>query len=437
MADEIQAFGLVATKSIAKGASRAPLDLLAGNGRDLVYNAWTNEPWIVEGAAVRVSIVCAANTERRQHLETKLNGSSVQRINPDLTTGTDVTTARRLSENSGVAFQGVKLTGPFDIAGHEARELLKAPLNPNGRPNADVVARLYDIDDIVGRVSDRWVIDFGYELTEAQAMLYEGPFRIVAERVTPFRRNPEKCRSPENRLFVKYWEFQRPRPKMRKALASKHRFIITPESSEHRIFIFAPARVLIQGSLFAIAREDDVTFGILSSRIHEIWATAQGNRLGAGNQRRYNKDVAFETFPFPDGLSLAKYGTYHSDARAKAIARAASHLNDLREAWLNPTNLVKRDGEVVATFPERILPINSDAELQLRKRTLTDLYNERPAWLAQLHLQLDEAVAEAYGWPVELSSEEILCRLMVLNQSRYAAASGHLSEQDTTAEADD
>lgn len=125
IADDIQGFGLVATKSIAKGASRAPLDLLTQGDRDLIYNAWTNEAWMVEGADVRVSIVCAAAPGRREVLGSPvLNGETVSRINPDLTSGVDVTKARRLRDNVGVAFQGVKLTGPFDLTGATARELL-------------------------------------------------------------------------------------------------------------------------------------------------------------------------------------------------------------------------------------------------------------------------------------------------------------------------
>lgn len=340
------------------------------------------------------------------------------RINPDLTSGIDVTVARRLSANCSVAFQGVKLTGPFDITGDEARELLRRPTNPNGRNNADVIARLYDIEDVLGRDSDRWVIDFGVGLTEQEAALYEATFELVVERVIPFRAN--QSRSLEGRLTERYWEFQRPRPKMRSALAGKSRFIVTPESSEHRIFVFAPARVLIQGSLFAIAREDDVTFGILSSRIHEIWATAQGNRLGVGNQRRYNKDVAFETYPFPDGLTPNKpYEAYDTDSRAVAISEAASRLNELREAWLNPDDLVRR--EPVPGYPDRIVPRGDDAAQELKRRTLTNLYNERPSWLRQVHERLDAAVANAYGWPIDLPEAEILERLMALNLQRVPA----------------
>jgi type II restriction/modification system DNA methylase subunit YeeA len=338
LAGQIQVFGLVATKSIAKGASRRPLDLLVRQGQT-IFDAWTNEPWVVEGAAVRVSIVCAALPSTQMRIATirTLNGSRVPNINPDLTFGIDVTKAIRLEENRRVAFQGVKLTGPFDFGGDEARALLRLPTNPNGRPNSDVVSRLYDIDDIVGRDSDRWCVDFGTAFSETEAALYEAPFAIVQKRVVPFRKDPEMSRSDEQRLKARYWEFQRPRPEMRRALKGKSRFIVTPESSEHRVFVFVPNTVRIQGSLFAIARDDDVTFGILCSRIHEIWATAQGNRLGQGNQRRYNIGVTFETFPFPTDLDpTISAAEFVNDPQAQGIAEAAARLNELRLSWLNP-----------------------------------------------------------------------------------------------------
>ncbi len=110
IANEIGAFGLVATKSIAKGASRAPLDKLTATGEQLLFNCWTNEPWIVEGAAVRVSVICAVAPNFRATVkDIFLNGELVDSINPDLTTGIDVTKAKRQPENLRIAFQGVKL----------------------------------------------------------------------------------------------------------------------------------------------------------------------------------------------------------------------------------------------------------------------------------------------------------------------------------------
>jgi type II restriction/modification system DNA methylase subunit YeeA len=132
--------------------------------------------------------------------------------------------------------------------------------------------------------------------------------------------------------------------------------------------------------------------------------------------------MGFDTFPFPNGLTPnipAK--NYAADPRAIAIAAAAKRLNELREAWLNPPDLVKRVPEVVPGFPDRILPVNARAAAELKKRTLTNLYNQRPTWLADAHRDLDAAVAAAYGWPADISDDDALAKLFALNQERAKA----------------
>src|SRR5208282_4760960 len=109
---------------------------------------------------------------------------------------------------------------------------------------------------------------------------------------------------------------------------------------------------------------------------------------------------------------------YAGDPRAVAIAVAARRLDQLREAWLNPPDLVERVPEVVSGFPDRIVSVNSKAAAILKKRTLTNLYNERPAWLDNAHCELDAAVAAAYGWPADISEEDALARLLALNLER-------------------
>jgi type II restriction/modification system DNA methylase subunit YeeA len=104
-----------------------------------------------------------------------------------------------------------------------------------------------------------------------------------------------------------------------------------------------------------------------------------------------------------------------------AIGEAARRLNELREAWLNPADLVKRVPEVVPGFPDRIVPVSPTAAAILKTRTMTNLYNERPAWLENAHRDLDAAVAAAYGWPADISEEEVLARLLALNLERAAA----------------
>lgn len=96
-------------------------------------------------------------------------------------------------------------------------------------------------------------------------------------------------------------------------------------------------------------------------------------------------------------------------------------MNELRENWLNPSDLMRREPEVVAGYPDRIVPVSERAAQQLKKRTLTNLYNENPTWLQNAHRALDEAVAAAYGWPADLSDDEILKRLLDLNLARAAA----------------
>jgi len=173
-------------------------------------------------------------------------------------------------------------------------------------------------------------------------------------------------------------------------------------------------------NLIVIARDDDTTFGILHSRFHAAWALRLGTSLE--DRPRYTSSTTFRTFPFPQGLTPdIPASDYANDPRAIAIAEAAQRLETLRNHWLNPPDLVKVVPEVVAGYPDRLIPIGPKAEVTLKKRTLTNLYNQRPAWLDQAHRRLDAVVAEAYGWPVEISDEQALTHLLTLNHGRVAA----------------
>ena len=201
------------------------------------------------------------------------------------------------------------------------------------------------------------------------------------------------------------------------------RYIVTPTVAKHRLFVWLRMAVCPDHQLIAISRDDDTTFGILHSRFHEAWSLRLCTWLGVGNDPRYTPSTTFETFPFPEGLAPnVPASAYASDPRAVKIADAAKRLNELREAWLNPSDLVRRVPEVVSGFPDRILPVDDKAAAILKKRTLTNLYNERPAWLANVHRDLDAAVAAAYGWPADISEDDALARLFTLNKSRAQAA---------------
>ena len=415
----LKSFGLIATKSIAKGASNRPLAAIQEKTAFRIFNAWRNEPWVVDGADVRVAIVCASS----QSSQASLDGVKVERINSDLTTGIDFSKATPLRTNRGKAFQGVKLNGPFEISAETARRMLLAPMNPNHFGNDRVVRRFVGNDDVTMRDADGWIIDFTDFPNIDDASLFEQPFAHVHTEVAAHRAQLAVGKSTESDRLSSYWLMQRPRTRLRLALGELERVIAVPETSEHLIFRFLPASSVFSGSLFILVMDDITSFGILSSRAHSLWSKAQGNQLGVGNQGRYNATRTFQTFPFPKGLTPNVPAiSYADDPRAQAIAAAASRLDELRENWLNPADLMVRVPEVVPGYPNRILPASENAALELKKRTLTNLYNARPQWLENVHAALDQAVADAYGWGDDwragMTDDDVLARLFALNRER-------------------
>ncbi len=408
--------GLVATQSIRNGASRRVLDPMATIGAISV--AWSDEPWTLDGAAVRVSLVCWG---RGRAPAPVLDGMPVSAIYADLTSGSaDLTTARQLVQNAGIAFQGSKKVGPFEVSGEIARNWLQMPSNPNGRLNAEVMRPSWIGIDVARRPRDLWIVDFT-GLTETDAAFFSAPFVYVTGHVKPLRdRNARDIRR------TRWWLHGDAQPKMRAAIKPRARCIVTPEVSKHRIFVWAPQPVLPDCKLMVIARDDDTSFGILHSRFHELWALASGSWHGVGNDPRYTPSTTFETFPFPDGLTPNIPATaYAANPHAVAIAAAARALVAARDHWLNPPDLVDTVPEVVPGFPDRLVPKNAAAAATLIARTLTALYNMRGTpegtWLDTLHRALDEAVALAYGWPASIATDDALARLLALNHARAAA----------------
>ena len=418
-------FGFVATNSIGGGNNLPVMKNIAGAAQ--IFEAWSDEPWVVEGAAVRVSIICVQGIGEAEGV--RLDGKTVQAIGPDLSSESQIVTAARLKEAYNVSFIGTQKNGPFEIAGSLARNWVQQPLNPNGRPNSDVIHPWTNGQDITRRSSDHWIVDFGTKMTEGESTLYEGPFEYVVARVKPTRLN---LRRAWHR--TKWWLHGDPRPALRRSLVDLNRYIVTPRVSKHRLFVWLSTAVYPDSATVAIARDDDTTFGILHSRFHEAWSLRLGTWLGVGNDPRYTPTTTFETFPFPDGLTPnIPPAEYADEGRAQRIAAAAKKLDDLRRAWLNPPDLLDivpeltptaAPGEAPRRYPDRILPKNAEAAVKLKARTLTNLYNERPRWLGLAHDPLDRAVAAAYGWPEDISTEDALARLLALNLERAGTQKG-------------
>jgi hypothetical protein len=279
-------------------------------------------------------------------------------------------------------FHGRHQGRPFDIPQDLGHSLIAAP-NPDGRSNRDVVRPWVNGLDLTRRNRNMWIVDFGLDMPEQEAALYEAPFEYVRRVVLPNRRPNEAACCRE-----RWWIHHNARPEMRRALAGLGRFVATPRLTKHRLFVWLDAAVLPDSQVIAVARDDDYTFGVLHSRVHEAWARGTGTRLREVESGfRYTPPTCFETFPFPRP----------TDEQRESIGETARRLVELRNGWLNPPRL-------------------SDADLA--KRTLTNLYNARPAWLAQAHERLDAAVLASYGWPADLDGEELLARLLALNLAR-------------------
>ena len=356
---EVKRVGLLATQGIRGGASRGVLERVKESGD--IFLAWSDEEWVVDGAAVHVSFIAFDDGSERERI---LNGHPVTAINANLTAGIDLTQARRLEANVRVAFEGDKKGGPFDISADLAAEMLNAS-NPDHRSNHDVIRPWMNGSDIMGRPRDMWIIDFGVDMTVEEAALYEAPFEYVAQHVRPTRITNRRAAYAEQ-----WWIHSEPRSGMRKALKGLNRFLVTPTVAKHRIFVWLDGGTVPSNALTAFAREDDLFMGVLQSRAHELWARGLGGQVREVESGfRYTPTTTFETFPFPRS----------TDEQREAVAAAARSLDTLRQGWLNPS---------------------AATEEELRKLTLTNLYNKQPTWLGQAQERLDRAVYAAYGWHV-------------------------------------
>jgi len=411
--------GLLATQGIRGGANRRVLERIKESGD--IFFAESDKEWILEGAAVHVSMV---GFDDGTEIDRILDGQRRRRINANLRATADTTTASRIQDNARICYMADTKGGAFDIAEAAALEMLQSP-NPHGHPNSDVLFPWVNGLDVTRRSRNMWIIDFGTDMPLAQASRYEQPFRHVDMNVRPMREKNKRKTYRE-----RWWIHVEPRPAMREALRGLDRFLVTISVGKHRVFVWMGRPTLPDHQLFAFSFADDSFFGILHSRPHEVWARDQGTQVRERESGfRYTPTSCFETFPFPDP----------SDEQRAASAEAARELDGLRSNWLNPPEWTR---EEVLEFPgsvggpwaryvgepdqrgigtvryPRLVARDEEWAKELKRRTLTNLYNERPTWLDLAHKRLDEAVFAAYGWDPGVSDEELLAKLLELNLER-------------------
>ncbi|HVS71126.1 MAG TPA: DNA methyltransferase [Phycisphaerae bacterium] len=386
--------GLLATQAIRGGDNRTVLQRIKQSGD--IFMAWSDKEWILDGAAVNVSIVGFSKEDPGERF---LDAKVVQRINADLSSGFDKSLVQALQENNDLAFMGDTKGGDFDIDLKEARKLLASP-NPNGTSNSEVVKPRINGHDVLDRPRGEYIIDFGVDMPIEVASQFEAPFAKVERDV-----RPERVKNRRESYAKLWWIHVEPRPSMRAATKKLQRFIFMTIHAKHRIFIWAKPPIVPDHAGFIFAREDDYFLGCLQNSIHILWAQRMGTQLE--DRPRYTPSSCFENFPFP--WPPGKEDTTHP--AYTRIAAAAKELNDLRERWLNPPELLDPLARILdaqddfSDVPPEARPLIRHSALMaeaakspnLKKRTLTNLYNERPTWLKLAHEKLDKAVLAAYA----------------------------------------
>ncbi|EIM75489.1 hypothetical protein A33O_08051 [Nitratireductor aquibiodomus RA22] len=415
----LRRFGFVTTNSISQVFQRRVMErhLNAKKPISLIY-AVPDHPWTKatrDSAAVRIAMTVGApgshegllrDVVREAALDTDepriVFENRVGKINSDLSVGVDVTNITTLLANAGIAHDGVKLHGKgFLVSRSEATLLglgqsddLANHLRPyrNGR-------------DIAHRSRDLFAIDLlGLESSEVREK-YPKVYQHILEHVKP-EREKNKRDSYRNR----WWIFGEPRRDLRPAINSIDRMVATVDTSRHRVFQFFDCHYILDDKSVIIAGRDADILAVVSSRIHICWSLRTGGWLGQGNDSVYTKTRTFDPFPFPDP----------SDALREKLRAAGEELDATRKKVLaeHPDLTMTGLYNVLEKLKSGEALSEKDEDVKTRGLVLI---------LKELHETIDRLTAEAYGWPHDLSDEDILERLVALNAERAKEeAAGHV-----------
>ncbi|MDR6285423.1 hypothetical protein HNR47_001424 [Methylopila jiangsuensis] len=418
----LRRFGFVTTNSISQVFQRRTLQRhMAAETPVSLVMAIPDHPWTKaapDSAAVRIAMTVAEagvrdGVLRRVVREDALDADApvielaerVGRINADLTVGADVTKAAALRANDGLCCPGVKLHGSGFLIDAETAERL-------GREtDEDLVQRIRPYRngrDLTQRPRGLFAIDlFGLSEDDVRRRcpeIYQHLAMTVREaRAAQVARSPTK--DAESYLQA-WWLFGKTRPDLREALEGLPRFIATTETAKHRVFQFLDAGVLPDNMLVAVASDCAFHLGVLSSRIHVLWALAAGGRQGVGNDPRYSKSRCFDPFPFPVATS----------GQQALIGAIAEEIDGCRKRVLGARPRLTMTG--VYNVLERLRAGARPNDLTPDERRVFD--DGLVLLLQDLHDRLDRAVAAAYGWPADMAADEAVARLAALNQERRA-----------------
>jgi hypothetical protein len=407
--EKTERFGFITTNSITQSFNRKIIeDFFASSNPISIAYAIPNHPWVdsSDGAAVRIAMTSAIKGQQSGRIDFVISEEEtsdsfievkllekVGIVHSNLNIGANLSNAKPLKANQEVSARGIIPHGEGFIVSLQIKEKLesesieKSIIKPyrNGRDINQIPRNVYVIDT------------YGLSQTELR-IKYPQIYQWLLERVKPERdENNDKVRR-EN-----WWLHARSNEKLRSAIKNLSRYIVTVQTSKFRNFTFLSGEIMPDDKLIAIGFDDSFILGILSSEIHAEWASAIGSRMGVGNDLVYDKNRCFETFPFP----IANEG---QKQQIRTIAEQLDAHRKQRQAlhpMLTITDMYNvleklRSGETLHAKDQKI-----------HEQGLVSI-------LLQLHTELDAAVADAYGWPANLTEEEILEKLVALNKERAA-----------------
>jgi hypothetical protein len=406
-AGRVHRFGFITTNSIVQTFNRRIVAEALADGDMRLTFAIPDHPWVEssDGAAVRIAMTVGARggglgTLLRVVDEEDREGETALRlepasgaIHPNLRIGAAVAAAVGLRANSRLASMGPMLGSRGFLLSSAERDAL---VQKDGLAVAQRLRPLRSGRDLATRPRGVFAIDLhGLALEEARTQfpaVYQHVFTTVY---------PERAQNNDPRLRARWWLFRRSNDLQRAMVEGLRRFIVTAETAKFRVFMFESAQVLAEHGTVTIGLDDAYFLGVVSARIHEVWALAAGGRMGIGNDPRYNKTVCFDPFPFPD-----------CDEPTRARIRGRSEALDAhrkKQQEQHPDLTITGMYNVRAKL--RAGELLNEKERAIHETGLVSI-------LKQIHDDLDAAVFAAYGWPVDLSDEQILERVVALNAKR-------------------
>jgi hypothetical protein len=394
-------FGLITTNSITQKFNRPIIEDFLGSPQGSVAFAIPDHPWVDSADGAQVRIAMTVGTGQRlpgvvhvvSEEEPELRFSTSEGSIPSgLVLGASVTTATPLEANRGLACPGVQLSGQGFVLG--AQDLSSFSAGTRRR----LVRRYITGKDLAQVAREQYVLDtFGLREAELREKFADA-YQWLLERV-----RPERAQNPRDKYAREWWLHSEPRARFRSALHGLRRYICTSRTARHRAFQFVGSDTLPETKVLIIALEEGWQLGVLSSLVHVLFATAAGGWLGVGNDSTYNHSECFDKFPFPAASENLK-------ARIAKLADSLEYHRKRQQA-AHP--------DLTITGMYNVLEkLRSGEPLTAKEKVIHD--QGLVSVLKQLHDDLDAAVFDAYGWPKDLTDEQILERLVKLNAERAA-----------------